>query len=62
MTTLHNRQRWQTRHTPGADDTDADMGVSRDDLASAAGIVRAVVWALLLWAAGAGALAFVLGR
>jgi hypothetical protein len=42
---------YQGRH-PEAAHAATDMGVDRDDLACAAGIVRAVIWALLLWLAG----------
>lgn len=62
MPTLHNRQRWQTRRDAhDADATDADLGPNRDDLSVADGMFRALLWMLLLWAAGALLLLAVLG-
>lgn len=46
MTTLHNRQR---------------MRAEEDDLNCAAGVIRAVILGLLIWAAGALSLCIVLG-
>ena len=42
---------YQGRH-PEATEADTDMGVDRDDLDCASGIVRALLLALALWLAG----------
>lgn len=51
---MHNRQRMRQ-----ADDRRCNDNVA-DDMACAAGVIRAVIWGLLIWAAGAWALCLVL--
>jgi hypothetical protein len=52
MTTLHNRQRWHADHPQPAEPC-TDHGVDDDALAAASGIVRAVLWSLVIWFVGA---------